>query len=93
MEFLIEIILEITIEGVFVTATAKRVPIPLRILAGILALGLFGGVIFLLIFLGIVTAQNPEFRNGKFVAALMFIGAAALFIGLAYRIVQFIQRR
>lgn len=93
MELLIEIILEIIFEGIFVTATAKRVPIPLRILAGILALGLFGGVIFLLIFLGIVTAQNPEFQNGKLVAVLMFIGAAALFIGLAYRIVQFIQRR
>lgn len=93
MEFLIEIILEITIEGVFVTATAKRVPVPLRVLAGILALGIFGGVIFLMIYLGIITIQNPEFRNGKFVSALMFIGAVALFIGLVYRIVQFIQRR
>lgn len=93
MELLIEIILEITIEGVFVTATAKRVPLPLRILAGVLALVFFGGVIFLMIFAGIGAMNNPEFRNGKFVAALMFIGAVALFIGLVYRIMQFIQRR
>lgn len=93
MEILIEIILEIIIEGVFVTATAKRVPPPLRILAGILALGIFGGLIFLMIFVGLNSFQNPEFHNGKFFGMLMFIGAAALFGGLVYRVVQFMRRQ
>lgn len=90
MDTLIEIILEIIIEGVFVTATYKRVPLPLRILAGILAVGFFGGVIFLLIFTGLVSWDNSELRNGKYVAVLMFIGAAALFIGLIYRVTRFL---
>lgn len=93
MELIIEIILEIIIEGVFVTATYKRVPLPLRILAGILAVGFFGGVIFLLIFTGLVSWKSPELSNGKYVAILMFIGAAALFIGSIYKVVQFIRNK
>lgn len=93
MGTLIEMILEIVIEGVFVTATYKRVPIMLRILAGIFALAVVGGVIFLLIYLGIGSWESPEFRNGKFVGVLMFIGAGMMFIGLAFRIVQFLYDR
>lgn len=86
---MIEIILEIIVEGVFVTATARRVSLPVRIFAGILAIGFFGGVIFLLIFTGLVSWKSPELSNGKYVAVLMFIGAAVLFIGLVYRVVRF----
>ncbi|MDE7398723.1 MAG: hypothetical protein K2N06_04255 [Oscillospiraceae bacterium] len=93
MEIIIEIILEIIIEGVFVTATYKRVPLPLRILAGILAVGFFGGVIFLLIFTGLVSWKSSELRNGKYVAVLMFIGAVALFIGSIYKVVKFIRNK
>lgn len=89
MDLIIEIILEIIVEGVFVTATYKRVPLPLRILAGILAVGFFGGVIFLLIFTGLVSWESPELRNGKYVAVLMFISAVVLFIGLIYRVIRF----
>lgn len=93
MEIIIEIILEIIVEGVFVTATYKRVPLPLRILAGILSVGFFGGVIFLLIFTGLISWNSPDLGNGKYVAILMFIGAAALFIWLIYRVVQFIRNK
>lgn len=93
MEIVIEIILEIIIEGVFVTATYKRVPLPLRILAGILAVGFFGGMIFLLIFTGLVSWNSSELRNGKYVSVLMFIGAAALFIGSIYKVVKFIRNK
>lgn len=89
MDLIIEIILEIIIEGVFVTATYRRVPMLLRILAGILAVGFFGGVIFLLILTGLVSWESSELRNGKYVAVLMFIGAGVLFIGLVYRVVRF----
>lgn len=89
MEFLFEIIFEIVVEGAIEATSEKRVPMPLRIIAAVIVVGLFGGVIFLMIFTGFICLRNDE----KGMAVLMFLLAAITFVGLTLKAVKVFKNR
>lgn len=91
MEFLFEIIFEIIAEGAIEATSEKRVPMPLRILAAVFLAGLFGGVIFLMIFAGILCLRSEE--NMTAVAVLMFLIAAIFAVGLTLKAAKFYKNR
>ncbi len=53
MEIVLEILFEIIVEGPFGAVTETRVPLLLRIAAGIVLIGVFGGLAVFLIICGI----------------------------------------
>lgn len=81
MEFLLELIFEIIIEGSLELGTTKKVPMPLRILACALLLIIYGGLITIFILLTIDAWQTKGVFVGGFLAAIdlfliiVFIGA------------------
>ena len=91
MEILFEFIFEFIVEGAVLAASEKRVPIPLRVLAAVFLIGLFGGVIFLLIFVGILCLRGEEKQPA--IAILMFLIAAIFVIGLTVKATKFYKNR
>lgn len=53
MEFLLELVLEIVLEGSLELVTEKKIPMPLRILALLVFLGIFGGLCVVFICIGL----------------------------------------
>lgn len=76
LEGLFEILFEIIVEGAFDAASSRRVPLPLRILAAVIVVGLFGGIVFLMIFGGIRCLNDEELTNGVVLAVILFAFAA-----------------
>ena len=91
MEFLFEIIFEVVVEGAIAATSEKRVPMPLRILAAVFVVGLFGGVLFLIIFTGILCLQGEDKQPA--VAVLMFLIAAIFAGGLTFKAAKFYKNR
>lgn len=69
MDYILEIILEILVDGALAGAVDKKVPLPLRILLGLILLGLFGGTIGLLCWVGIDTGKWQLTGLGLFLLA------------------------
>ena len=93
MEILFEIIFEVLVDGAFELSTSRHVPIPLRILATVLTVGIFGGVIFLVVFGGICCIQSKEITNGIVLAVFLFVAAGAITGVLIWRFVKFYRSR
>ena len=91
MEFLFEFIFEVIVEGAVAATSEKRVPMPLRVLAAVFLIVLFGGVIFLMIFAGILCLQSEE--NLTAVAVLMFLLAVIFVVGLTLKAVKHFKNR
>lgn len=91
MEFLFELFFEVIVEGAIAATSEKRVPIPLRILAAIFLVALFGGVLFLIIFTGILCLQGEEKQPA--VAVLMFIIEAVFVAGMTFKAVKRFKNR
>ena len=91
MEILFEIFFEIIVEGAIAATSEKRVPIPLRILAAVFVVGLFGGVLFLIIFTGILCLRGEEKQPA--VAVLMFLIAVIFTVGLTFKAVRHFKNR
>ena len=53
MEFIMEIILDLILEGSVEAASSKKVPLPVRILASVILLAVYGGLIGFLVYIGI----------------------------------------
>lgn len=64
-----ELILEILVEGALTGAVDKKVPLPLRILLGLILLGFFGGTIGLLCWVGIASGKWQLTGLGVFLLA------------------------
>ena len=80
MELLFEIILELVFEGVTSSVSNKRVPLPVRIIAGIIVIGLFGGAAFLIIYASIVCFNSTEFKATPHKERLTALYASCLHI-------------
>lgn len=81
MELIFELFLEIVIEGCLEIGTSRRVPMPLRILALLLFLGVFGGLIVLFVIIGLGAMEdNPA------VGWLMIIIAVLLAVVVGYAV-------
>lgn len=76
LEGLFEVLFEMIVEGAFDAASSRRVPLPLRILAAVVVLGIFGGLVFLMIFGGVCCLNDGELTNGVVLAVIMFAFAA-----------------
>lgn len=83
IEFIGEIVIEVIVEGSLELGTSKKVPMPLRILAAILLLAFYFGIIAILLFVALAAMKtNPPL-------AWLFIVLAVLFaIGAAYAVVK-----
>ena len=52
MDFLVELVLEILVDGALAGTVSRKVPLPLRILLGAVLLLFFGGIIGLIFWVG-----------------------------------------
>lgn len=93
MEFLFEIIFEVIVDGALELSTSRRVPIPLRILATVLVVGIFGGVIFLIVLGGIGCLYSEEITNGIVLAVLLFVFAGVIAGVMIWRFAKFYRSR
>lgn len=93
LEGLFEVLIEIIVEGAFDAASSRRVPLPLRILAAIIVLGVFGGLIFLMIFGGVCCLNDEELTNGIIPAAILFAAAALIAGAVIWKFVKAYRKR
>ena len=93
MDEILEAIFEVIFDGLTETAENKRVPLPLRVLAGVLVAALFVGVIIALAFAGISCLHDEDLSNKIVPAALLFALAAGFAAVLIWRTVKFFQKR
>ena len=91
MEILFEIIFEIIVDGALEAASSRRVPLPFRILAALVIVGLFGGVIFLIVFTGVICLSSED--NLIAVAVILFLIAALVSALLIWRVIKFYKNR
>lgn len=69
MDFLIELLLEIILEGSFEAVSEKRVPFPIRILLTIVLIVFFVGVFAFLFYLGV----KHDVLFMTIIAAILFV--------------------
>ena len=76
-EFIIELIIDIIVEGSIELSTAKKVPMIFRILASLICLVFFGGLFLLFLVLAIQGYQDGNAVSGTILAAIT-VGYAVL---------------
>lgn len=89
MEFLLELLFEIILEGTLELGTSRRVPVVIRILALLLILALFGGVTILIVIAGIHVLKQGD----TLVGVLLLAAALLMALGSIYMVVKKIRRR
>ena len=88
MEVLIEALFELVIEGTIGLSKSKKVPMPIRILCGVLIVTVFAAVVFVIGFVGISILKENLWGG---IAILIFDALlAALFI---YRFIMIVRHR
>ena len=75
MEFLLELLFDITIEGSIELGSEKKVPLPIRILAVLIVLAVFFGMGLLFIHMG-----YDAIMRGDNAAAVVFFGVGVFLI-------------
>jgi len=77
MDDLVDLLLEVLIDGMLHGATSKKVPMPLRILLGAVLIGLFGGLVALLFIIAVQTGSIALLLTAVVVAlsSLIWIGS------------------
>lgn len=93
MDEILEAIFEVIFEGLTEAAASKRVPIPVRVIAGVIVSALIGGVIFAFTFAGICFLRDDDLSNNIVLAVLFFALAAGFTAAFIYRIVKFFRNR
>lgn len=89
MEFLLELLFEIILEGTLELGTSRRVPVVIWILALLLILALFGGVAILIVIAGIHVLKQGD----TLVGVLLLAAALLMALGSIYMVVKKIRRR
>lgn len=67
---------------------SKKVPLPLRILAAVVIFGLYGGVVFLIVWAGFGCLNNTEIEHGTLFAVILFVAAALVAGALLWQFVK-----
>lgn len=93
MDVLFEFIFEILFEGTIELAKSRHVPLPLRILAAVVIIALYGGVIFLIVWAGIRCFNSTEINGGKALGVLLIITAAGLKTAVVWQFMKALRRR
>ena len=76
MEFVLELIFDIIVEGSIALGSEKKVPMPLRILALLIVLVIFGGFAAFLFIIG-----YDLMIDGQTAGAVLFYAVAVFFVG------------
>lgn len=74
MDDLLELVLEIVLEGAIEAAGSRRVPLPARIGLAALLAAFFGGIVGLLLWVGIDTRNWPLAALGAGLGAVCVVG-------------------
>lgn len=80
MEFILELIFEIVVEGCLEVWSEKKVPMPLRILSALIFLAIYLGFAGLLIYIGYDAMINKNWGA----AILFFVVGFGVLIGVFY---------
>lgn len=86
-----EILFEIIFEGVLKTAVSesRRVSLPLRILCALFVFAVYGGIVALMIFGGVVCWRDGE----ALIAVLLFVFSAGIAGVLMWQLVKAFRRK
>lgn len=88
MELLIEAICDLVIEGTIGLSQSRKVPMPIRIICGVLIVTVFAAVIFLIGFMGVSFLKEKPWGG---IAILLF---DVLLVGLfVFRLVRAVRTR
>lgn len=88
MDILFEFLFELVFEGIIETAKSKKVPMFIRIIAGVLVSAFFLAIIGVIMFVGILS-----FKDNKPFSIIMFILAVVFVIALVLKIVKYKKRK
>ena len=88
MDILFEFLFELVFEGMMETAKSKKVPMVIRIIAGVLVSAFFLAVIGVIVLIGILS-----FKDNKPFSVIMFILAIIFTIALILKIVKYIKKK
>ncbi len=72
MDFIIEFLLELILEGSVEAVSSKKVPMPLRIIAGVIFLAVYLGLLLLCVFLCVSFFEEGDW--GPSVSGLLISG-------------------
>ena len=93
MDIIFEVIFEIIIEGTVELAKSRRIPLPFRILAAVIIIALYGGIIFLIVWTGLECFNSTDINGGKTLGVLLFIAAAGLTGAVIWQFIKALRRR
>lgn len=79
MEFVFEFLFELIVEGSLEASTDKKVPWPLRILAAIVLIGVYGGLIGVCFYSGIHDKSWIMLLLGMIILFITALGVRAVF--------------
>lgn len=88
IETLVEFVAEFIMEGSFQAATAKKVPLIIRIVAVIILAAVYIGLNFVLVFVGI-----QSIKDNTAIAVILFAAAAFVDIALAVITIKYCKKR
>ena len=77
MDFILQLIFELIVDGSVSSLGDKKVPMPLRILAALFLIIVFGGIVALCIFIGIHEKKWIVLAIGILIAVAVIIAAVA----------------
>lgn len=92
MDVIFEFLFEIIFEGVIELAKSRRIPLPFRILAAVIIIALYGGIIFLIVWAGIGCFYSTDINGGKTLGVLLFIVAAGLTGAVIWQFIKVLRR-
>lgn len=77
MDFILQLIFELIVDGSVSSLDNKKVPLPLRILAAVFLIVVFGGIVALCIFVGINEKKWIVLAIGILIAVAVIIAAVS----------------
>lgn len=89
MDLLFELLFEIIIEGSLEIGTSRKIPLPLRILALLVIVTIFGGIAILLFLCGYNALQERKTAAG----ILFLVVGLGIVIGSVYMVIKKVRMR
>ena len=80
MEVILEFLFELIVEGSLEASSDKKIPLPLRIIAGIVLIGIYGSLIGFCIFSGIHDRNWIVLVLGIIILVITILGARAVYL-------------
>ena len=79
MEFIMEILFEVIVEGALEASSDKKIPLPVRVIAAIITVGIYGGLIGFCLY-SYFQDGNPTFLIvGIIILGITVLGAISIY--------------